>query len=287
VLLGVHVSIAGHIYEAVTRAEKLGCTVMQIFSRDPRQWRKTKIAGADIDEFRKRRRAAGIRSVFVHVPYLVNLASPDGRLYHGSIRACIEDLKEAEAIGAECMVIHSGSHKKQGENFGLSRVSRALNRILDKTSGCKIKILLENTAGSGSWLGYKFSHHRKIMAKVEQAQRVGVCLDTCHAYAAGFDLAAEQGFERLAGQIEQEVGFDRLGLIHLNDCATALGSHHDVHAHIGKGAIGLQGFRMLLKDPRFAKKPLILETPKDSETADRTNLAAVKKICRVRAVPAR
>lgn len=277
-LLGVHVSIAGHIYEAVPRAAELGCTAMQIFLRDPRQWRKAKIAAGDIDEFRKRRQKSSLRCVCVHASYLINLASPDGRLYHGSIRACIDDLKEADALGADYLVIHSGSHKKKGENFGLSRVSRALNRIFDKTPGCAVKVLLENTAGSGSWLGYKFSHHRKIIAKVEQSGRIGVCLDTCHAYAAGFDLATEEGYDRLAGQIEREVGFARLGLVHLNDCATALGSHHDVHQHIGGGLIGMQGLRRLLKDPRFTGKPFILETPKETEASDKENLARVRRI---------
>ncbi|MGE5308742.1 MAG: deoxyribonuclease IV [Deltaproteobacteria bacterium] len=277
-LLGVHVSIAGHVYEAVTRAEKLGCNVMQIFSRDPRQWRKTKIQAADIEEFRKRRKAAGIRAVFVHVPYLVNLASPEGKLFYGSIRAVIEDIKEAEALGVEYMVLHSGSHKKKGENFGFQRVSKALNRILEKTRDCKVKLLLENTAGSGSWLGYKFMHHRKIIARVEQKERVGVCLDTCHAYAAGYDLATREGFDRLAGQIEEQVGFERLGLVHLNDCASGLGSHYDIHTHIGKGNIGLNGFRLLLKDPRFSGKPFILETPKEPATADKKNLKTVRGI---------
>lgn len=284
-LLGVHVSIAGHIYEAVTRAEKLGCSVMQIFSRDPRQWRKARISAGDIDEFRRRREAAGIKGVFVHVPYLINLASPEGVLFYGSLRACIEDVKEAEALGAEALVIHSGSHKKRGEKFGLQRVAKALNRILDKTKECKVKILLENTAGSGSWLGYKFSHHRKIIDRIERKDRVGVCLDTCHAYAAGFDLASKEGYDKLVGQIEREVGLDRVGLIHCNDCKSVLASHHDVHEHIGRGNIGLNGFRLLLKDPRFKKKPFILETPKDSDEADSINLQTVKKLYAGRSIP--
>lgn len=278
-LLGVHVSIAGHIYEAVTRAQALGCSAMQIFARDPRQWRAARIDPADIAEFRKRRQASAIKKVFVHAPYLINLASPEGVLYHGSIRACIADIKEAEALGAEYLVVHTGSHKKRGENFGFQRVAKALNLILDKTADCKVKILLENTAGSGSWLGYKFNHHRKIIAKVERKDRVGVCLDTCHAYAAGYDLAAKEGFDRLAGQLEEQVGFERVELVHLNDCKSALSSHRDVHEHIGKGNIGSAGFKMILKDPRFSEKAFILETPKDSESADRRNLAAVKRIC--------
>jgi deoxyribonuclease-4 len=243
VLLGVHVSIAGHVYEAVTRADALGCNVMQIFLRDPRQWRRSRISAGDIAEFRRRRKEAGIERIFVHLSYLINLASPEGRLYHGSIRACIQDLEEAEALGAEYVVVHSGSHKKKGENFGMSRVTRALNKILDKTSGLKVKVLLENTAGSGSWLGYKFSHHRKIIAKLRRPERVGVCLDTCHAYAAGFDLASKEGYDRLMEQITKEVGLDRIELVHLNDCASALGSHHDIHTHIGQGNIGNAGMR--------------------------------------------
>lgn len=277
-LLGVHVSIAGHIYDAVTRASALGCTVMQIFSRDPRQWRRARISPEDAAEFRRLRSDAGIERVFVHVPYLINLASPINILYNSSIRGCIADIKAAEAIGAEFVVVHCGSHKKSGERFGIKRVAGALERITAKTAGCGVGILLENTAGSGSWLGYEFSHQRKILAKVADHRRVGLCLDTCHAYAAGYDLASQEGLDECLSEIEREVGLEKLKLVHLNDCRSALGSRLDIHEHIGKGSIGSAGMRRVITDRRLAKVPMVLETPKDSDGADRRNLAMVKRL---------
>ena len=276
-LLGVHVSIAGHIYDAVTRAEALGCTVMQIFSRDPRQWRKARISPEDALEFRRLRSEAGIERVFVHVPYLINLASPINILYNSSIRACIADIKAAEVLGAEFVVVHCGSHKKSGERFGIKRVAGALDRIVAKTADTQVQVLLENTAGSGSWLGYEFSHQRKILSKLADSRRVSLCLDTCHAFAAGYDLSTAEGLDECLSEIESEVGLDKLKLVHLNDCKSGLGSKLDVHEHIGKGSIGRAGMRRIVTDRRLAKVPMILETPKDTDDADARNLATVKR----------
>jgi len=277
-LLGVHVSIAGHIYDAVTRARELGCNVMQIFSRDPRQWRKARISPEDAREFRRLRSEARIERVFVHVPYLINLASPINILYNSSIRGCIADIKSADAIGADYVVVHCGSHKKSGERSGIKRVASALDKIVEKTAACGVGILLENTAGSGSWLGYEFSHQRKIMAKVADSRRVGLCLDTCHAFAAGYDLSTREGLEKCLSEIDAEVGLEKLKLVHLNDCKSALDSRRDIHEHIGKGSIGAAGMARIITDRRLANIPMILETPKDSEYADRKNLETVKRL---------
>ena len=276
--IGVHVSVAGHIYEAIDRAKALGVTTMQIFSRDPRQWRKARLSLEDIEEFRKRRTESNIAPVFMHVPYLINLASPFAVLYRDSVKAYIEDIKEAEALGVEYIVTHMGSHKKSWEDLGIKRITSALNMILKRTKKSPVKLLLENTSGSGSWLGYCFEHSRRIIDGLEQKQRVGICLDTCHAYAAGYDLASEDGYKETMRQLDTIVGFERLKLIHLNDTKDILSSHRDRHEHIGKGKIGLAGFRRLLHDRRLKDVAFILETPKDSESADKQNLAVVKKL---------
>jgi len=277
-LLGVHVSIAGHIWESIDRAEALGCNVMQIFSRDPRQWRRSKIKAEDIREFRLRREKSGIQKVFIHIPYLINLASPYNVLYQGSLRAYIQDMKEAQDLGADYIVTHMGSHKESGEKQGLKRITVALNRILDKTKDSSVGILLENTSGSGSWLGYKFEHQRQIIDGLENKKRVGICFDTCHAYTAGFDLSSPEGYSKTIESLDRIVGLKRLKLVHLNDSRDELGSHADRHEHIGKGSLGLEAFRRIVNDPRLAGSAFVLETPKDSENADKRNLKTVKKL---------
>lgn len=276
--MGVQVSIAGHIYEAIDRAAALGCNTMQIFSRDPRQWRKKRLAQDDMEEFKRRRQESGIAPVFVHIPYLANLASPYAVLYRSSIKAYIEDIKETEALGAEYLVTHMGSHKKSGEAIGIKKITSGLNKILERTKKSPVKILLENTAGSGSWLGYKFEHSRQVIDGIEQKNRIGVCFDTCHGYSSGYDLATEQGYQQTISQLEEIVGLERLKLIHLNDTKDRLDSHRDRHEHIGKGKIGLEGFRRLVNDRRLKDAAFILETPKDSDEADKINLAAVRNL---------
>ena len=276
--IGVHVSTAGHIYDSIGRTLALGCNTMQIFSRDPRQWRRGRLSAEDIEEFRILREKSKIYPVFVHVPYLINLASPYSALYRGSIKAYIEDIKEAELIGAEYIVTHMGSHKKSGEDKGLRKIISALNKILDRTKKSPVSILLENTSGSGSWLGYKFEHQLQIINGVERNDRIGICFDTCHGYSAGYDLKSSGGYAETFSQLDRIVGLGRLKLIHLNDTRDDLSSHRDRHEHIGKGKIGLEGFRRLLNDSRLADIPFILETPKDSQRADKVNLAAVRKL---------
>lgn len=277
-LLGTHVSIAGGIQESVRRAQSLGCTAMQIFARDPRQWRKTKLTADDIRLFTEARAASSIKKVFVHIPYLINLASPQRVLYKGSIRAYVQDMKEAEALGAEYIVTHMGSHTGAGEKRGIKRFTEAINKILDKTPASSVMILLENTAGAGSWLGYTFAHHKAVISGVSQPKRLGVCLDTCHAYAAGYDLSTSAGYKKLMAEIDDTVGLERLFLVHCNDTRDPLASHRDRHEHIGKGNIGLDGFRRIIRDKRLKHAAFVLETPKDSPADDRRNLRILRKL---------
>jgi len=277
-LLGVQVSIEGKIYEALSRARELGCNTMQIFSRNPKMWRDNFLEPQDIEEFKRRKEELNIKPIFIHIPYLINLASPNPRLYRASIEAYIEDMQEAQALKADYIVTHMGSHKETSEYAGIKRLTRALNRILGKTRNNNVKILLENTAGSGSWLGYKFSHQKRIIRGLEQKERVGLCLDTAHAYLAGYDIATEEGLEKTLDEIDRLVGIGLIKLIHLNDAKEKLGSHRDKHEHIGKGRIGQEGMGRIINHPRLRNLPFILETPKKTGQDDIMNLNIVRNL---------
>jgi deoxyribonuclease-4 len=181
-------------------------------------------------------------------------------------------------LEADYIVTHMGSHKETSEGAGIERLTEALNRILDKTGNTKVGILLENTAGSGSWLGYKFEHQKKIISGIKNKERVALCLDSAHAYAAGYDVSKKTGLEKMLDEIESMVGLKLIKLVHLNDTLAKLGSHRDVHFHIGKGNIGLSGMKLIVNHPRLRDCAFILETPKDTPTADRKNLEAVRKL---------
>lgn len=275
--LGIQVSIAGRIYESLDRASRLDCDTMQIFSRNPRTWRLGKLDRQEIEEFKIRRKRLGIGPVFIHIPYLINLASPYKRLYKKSILAYIEDIKEAESLGADYIVTHLGSHKETSEKSGIKRFSRALNEIIAEAK-TKVGILLENTAGSGSWLGYNFRHHQRIIDGLKDDSSVGICLDTCHAYVAGYNIAAQDGLDKLLNQIDSLIGLERLKLIHLNDAKDKLNSHSDRHEHIGKGRIGRTGFRRIINHPKLKDLAFILETPKKTEQDDIMNLHTVRAL---------
>jgi len=277
-LLGVQVSTAGRIYEAIERAAKLGCNTMQIFSRNPQSWRVDFLKSEDVEEFKKRKAALKINPVFIHIPYLINLASPNPRLYDGSIEAYIEDLLEAHALKADYIVTHMGSHKKTSEEAGIKRLIDALNIIIEKTKNIRVGILLENTSGSGSWLGYTFSHQKKIIQGIKHKERIGLCLDTAHAYLAGYDIATKEGLQSTLDEIDKLVGLRLLKLIHLNDAKGLLGCRHDRHEHLGKGSIGLEGIKRIINHPKLRNLPFILETPKKTEQDDLMNLNVVRKL---------
>jgi deoxyribonuclease-4 len=275
-LLGVQVSTAGKIYEAIERARELSCNTMQIFSRNPQRWRDNFLEPKDVGEFNKRQEKCKIRPLFIHIPYLINLASPNPRLYEASIEAYIEDILEAQVLKADYIVTHMGSHKETSEEEGIKRFIKALNSITEKTKNTSIGILLENTAGSGSWLGYNFSHHKQILQGLEHKERAGLCFDTAHAYLAGYDIATRGGLKATLDEIDKLVGINLIKLIHLNDAKDNLGSERDRHEHIGKGKIGKEGMARIINHPKLRDLPFILETPKDSENADRMNLEIVR-----------
>jgi len=277
--LGVHVSISGNIADSVARAEKLGCTAMQIFSRNPRSWRGAGLPEEDAAEFRRRIKLSSIRIVAVHAPYLINLATPDDVLYKKSIDAYVEDMRETAALGAQYLVTHMGSFKDSTLSYGIDRFINALDIVFSLTKELKnVKLLLENTSGAGNCLGYTFEHHKIIFDKVKDNSRLGVCLDTAHAFAAGIDIRTSQIFDGLIDSITAGLGQGALRLLHLNDSMSECGSRIDRHDHIGKGFIGLEPFRHIVNHPSLIETAFILETPKDKPTADKLNLNRVRRL---------
>ncbi|MDP3786436.1 MAG: deoxyribonuclease IV [Candidatus Omnitrophota bacterium] len=273
--LGVHVSIAGHIYEAADRAAQLGCNTFQIFSRNPRGWETTELDPEDAEEFKKRCKSHKISPVVVHIPYLINLCSPEDDLWKKSLDAYIEDIKRADMLGADYFVTHLGSPKGKGIEYGIARFSKGMNEAVTSAKP-KLMILLENTAGSGDSLGSKFEHLKSIMDNVKW--KLGVCLDTAHAFEAGYNDSTEVGLNAMIKQVDKLIGADKIKVVHFNDSKSEFDSHYDRHWHIGKGNIGAQGMRRIINHPKLKDCAFILETPKETDKDDKMNLTAVRKM---------
>jgi deoxyribonuclease-4 len=275
--LGVHIPIAGGVLEAVPRATRLACTTMQIFSRSPRGGPAPVLSPEVCERFDAERRAAGIDPLAVHGPYIINLASPDAAMWQQSLRLYQEEYRRAAQLGADYLVTHVGSHRGDGEEAGVARVAEAIARTLDGHRAT-VMILLENTAGSGQGLGYRFEQLEAIRRAVPDADRVGICLDTAHLFAAGYPIHTPDGLDDTLEAFERTIGFARLKLIHLNDSHVPFDARVDRHWHIGQGHIGREAFRRIVNHPRLAGIPCVLETPKDTEAEDRRNLATVRRL---------
>ena len=275
--LGFHVSISGGFSLSVQRAFELGCTCMQIFSRNPRGWTVKPLNQDDIAEFKKLREKWDIGPVFVHTNYLINLASPRPDLYERSIEQFVIDLERTETLGAEYMVTHLGSASGRDAGWMIDRVSDALN-MARKLHPPRATILLENTAGEAGDVGYTFEQIREIISRLRNSSAIGICYDTCHGFAAGYDIRTKKDVDALAQKIDATVGLNRLKGMHLNDSLRDFGSHVDRHWHIGEGKIGLDGFNALLHHPVFKDIPKIMETPKETEEDDPRNMKAVKSL---------
>jgi deoxyribonuclease IV len=273
--LGFHVSISGGFSLSVQRAFELGCTCMQIFSRNPRGWTVKPLDQNDIAEFRKLREQWNVGPVFVHTNYLINLASQKPDLYEKSIEQLVIDLERTEQLGAEYLVTHLGSASGKDAAWMIERVSSALNMAM-RLHPPEAMILLENTAGEKGDIGYELEQVQEVIARLEDAGNIGVCYDTCHGFAAGYDIRTKKDVDALARKIEATVGLKKLKGMHLNDCLREFGSHVDRHWHIGEGKVGLDGFKILLNHPAFRDVPKIMETPKESEEDDPRNMKTVK-----------
>ena len=277
-LIGAHMSIAGGIHKAFGRGQSVQCRTIQVFLKSSNQWKAKPLTEEDRILFQEAQTASGIHPVVAHDSYLINLASPDPALYQKSLAAFIEEMKRANFFGVPYLVLHPGAHVGSGVEAGVARVAQALNQALARVEP-PVTILLENTAGQGSGLGYRFEELASIMEKVKEEGRVGVCLDTCHAFAAGYDIRTKSQYMAVMREFDRLIGISKIRVFHVNDSKKDLGSRVDRHAHIGKGHIGLEAFRSLINDKRFRKIPKILETPKGPDLAeDRLNLATLRSL---------
>ena len=259
---GAHMSVAGGLPRAVERAAVHRCDALQIFAKNASQWRGRPIPPEEVAEFRVRVAAAGLQSVVSHASYLINLATTTDTLRAQSRAAMADEIDRAEALGLLGVVLHPGCYTSGSPAEGIRLIASNLRGLLDERAAGQTMVLLEHTAGQGTSIGSRFEELAEIIDGMDGHPRVGVCLDTCHLLASGYDIASEAGYRRTFTQFGKVVGFARLKAFHLNDSKKPLGSRVDRHEHIGKGCVGMDGFRMLVNDRRFAKIPMLLETPK-------------------------
>jgi deoxyribonuclease-4 len=286
--LGAHVSVAGGLALAPARGHALGCGAIQIFVKNQRQWAAPPLDPEAARAFRAARRRHGIGHAFAHGSYLVNLATPVPAAWRQAVDAFSDELERAEALGLDCLVVHPGSHMGAGRDAGLAAVARAVDEGLARTAGARVRVALENTAGAGNTLGGTFEDLAAILGRVRRPERVGVCLDTCHLFVAGYDIRTRAGYAAAVEECARTVGLVRVLAFHLNDASAGLGSGLDRHENIGRGRLGLAPFRFLLNDRRFVRVPKVLETPKDPEpTADLRNLATLRRLRRASATRSR
>jgi len=275
--VGVHTSIAGGISRAVERAVSLNATTLQIFSHNPRQWQKTIITKEEARKFSVLRRKYDVRPVFIHASYLINLASASDTIQHKSIDLLSYELKCADTIGAEHVILHTGSARGKNEKAARNRAVKAILEAVGRKH-YSASLLLENTAGERGDITSSVQTLSEIIDKCNCDRIAGICIDTCHAFSSGYNLAVDEGIERLLSEIKKYIGIDKLKLIHLNDSKRPLGAGVDRHEHIGNGYIGINGFWKILSNRRISRVPLILETPKKNKSDDRDNLRKVLEI---------
>jgi len=282
-LFGAHMSIAGGLYQAILIAQKHRCQAVQLFTKSCQQWKARELTAEEISTFRRTFRKSGVRLAMAHDCYLINLASPQKELYRQSVEAFIVEYERAEQLGLRYLVTHPGSHIDSGEEAGLSRVAKALDEVHGRCPRYRVQVLLEVTAGQGSNLGHRFEHLAKILSLVKEPNRLGVCLDTCHVFAAGYALSPRQEYQATMQAFDRTIGLKRLLAFHLNDSQKPLDSRVDRHAHIGRGCLGLEPFRLLVNDPRFRRHPMVLETPKEETPEgdmDVVNLKVLRSLLR-------
>lgn len=275
--LGAHMSISGGLHLAIDRAVAVGCNVVQIFTRNSNQWKGKPVSESDAALFRTKFAASGLQEVISHDIYLINLASPPGETRDKSLAAFRDELETCARLGITKVVMHPGSHLADSPQTGLARVTEAFDQLFSEVPQFEGRVLIETTAGQGSNLGRTFEELAAIIHDSRYPEKFGVCFDTCHTFAAGYDTATEDGYRNTMEQFDRLIGLARLQCFHLNDSKKGLGSRVDRHEHIGKGALGLNPFRFILNDPRFSAVPKILETPKgDNDEMDAVNLALLR-----------
>jgi len=278
-LLGAHMSIAGGVGNALLYGKKVDCDAIQIFTKSSRQWAGKPYTKEEIEQFKINRKETGISAVVAHDSYLLNLGSPEPELCQRSVAAFIDELERCEILGVSNLIAHPGAHVGAGEAAGIKTIAKSLDEVHQACPGYKAKVTLEITAGQGSNIGYRFEQIGAIIDATKQSDRLRVCFDTEHAFAAGYDIRTKDGYERTFGEFDDAIGIDLLAAFHLNDSKKEFNSRVDRHEHIGKGHIGVEAFRLLVNDKRFWGLPMCLETPKGPDLKeDRENLTLLRSL---------
>ena len=268
ILLGAHMSIGGGVHTAIERACSIQCTAMQMFVKNNMQWFARSLTREQIRAFIGHQKRGELLSIFAHANYLINLAATNPQFHANSLRSLSEELIRADQLELPFLVLHPGAHLGAGEEAGLNRIVASIDSVFAGIPKVKTRIALETTAGQGSCLGHTFEQIAYIIGNVREPERLCVCLDTAHVFAAGYDISSEAGIRKTFRDFDRIIGFNRLAAVHLNDSKTARGSRVDRHQHIGKGRIGLDAFRFIMRDRRFRKIPKVLETPKEKNLAE-------------------
>jgi len=276
-ILGAHVSIAGGVQNAPLNAQKIGCDAIQMFAKNQTQWKAKPYTEENISGFKANYKATGLKGVVIHDSYLINLCATDNNKLRMSVDAFVDELERAESLGVLYVVTHPGSHLGKGEDYGIAKIAESLDEIHERCAGFKVMTLLETTAGQGTNLGYKFEHLAGMRDKVKEKHRVGICIDTCHMYSAGYDIKAKEGYGDTWKQFGDVIGLENLKAAHLNDSKKDFGSRVDRHEELGEGTLGLDPFRWLVNDERFADLPGLLETPGELEDFKR-NLQRLRSL---------
>lgn len=289
--IGAHMSIAGGYYLAIEAGLKAGCDCVQIFTKSANQWRAKPITDEDVRLFAEAQERTGVRAAMAHDSYLINLAAPDDAAREKSRVALREEVERCERLGVPYLVTHPGSATDGDPAAGVRRIGEALGRVHAELPGYRTRVLLENTAGQGNTIGRTFGQLRAIMDATTEPERLGVCMDTCHAFVGGYDLRTSPGVEAILDEVAETIGLDRLLAIHANDARKPYDSRVDRHEHIGRGQIGEEAFRLLLNDPRLAKLPVILETEKgetpEGEDWDVVNIRTLRSLLEPSGKPAK
>ena len=265
ILLGAHMSIGGGVHMAIQRARSIGCTTMQIFVKNNMQWLARPLTRREIGAFLNHSQRHELLSIFAHANYLINLAATNPQFHANSLRSLSEELIRADQLKLPFLVLHPGAHLGAGEEAGLEKIIESIDHVFSRIPKIKTRIALETTAGQGSCLGNKFEHLAYIISRLREPERLCVCLDTAHIFAAGYDIGSESAVRKTFREFDRVILRDRLVAIHVNDSKTACGSRVDRHEHIGRGKIGLEAFRIIMRDHRFRKIPKVLETPKGKD----------------------
>jgi deoxyribonuclease-4 len=274
---GFHISISGGFSKVVDKAQIRGCETIQFFSRNPRGWKYGSLDHDDVKTFRRSIQSSNLSPLFLHLPYLPNVASKESKFYSRSIDSIVIDLERAEQLGASFLIIHIGHRMDSSEDEAIEAVAWAINQVFSRMRN-SVTLLLENTAGQGTEVGYEFSQIKKIIERVEERDRIGICFDVAHAFEAGYDLSNSDGIERTLESFDRMIGLKRLNLLHLNDSKTPLGSRKDRHWHIGEGYIGVEGFRHLINHPLLKHLPGIMETPRKDTVEDLKNMKVIREL---------